>query len=164
VDTLAQVKHLMMNGMSAAERETCIGAMIHDFGETAFRDRFQEDGTFAIASWDELRRVAAAGVEILSHGMDHAPHTDSLSDRELQRDVADSRARIAEMTGRAPSGYALPGGVGGGRSHRAVAGAGYGFCLTTQTGRVRRDSAVFALPRIDAEYPLDVLRWHMLAL
>ena len=163
IDTLKALKELLMGGRSPADRQVSLDALICEFGEAAFRERFEQEGTYAIATWAGLRRLADAGVEMLSHGMDHAQHTVLLSDEELRRDLTCSRARITEMVRSVPAGYALPGGLGGERSSRAVAAAGYEFCLTTRTGRVCAPAPLFALPRIDAEYPLSVLRWHMLA-
>ena len=55
----------------------------------------------------DLRRAAAAGVEIASHGEAHQPRT-RLDDRAFEHDLCTSRARLAELVGEAPDAYSYP--------------------------------------------------------
>jgi peptidoglycan/xylan/chitin deacetylase (PgdA/CDA1 family) len=85
----------------------------------------------------EVRRVAAAGMEIGSHGLVHRPLPE-LSDRELVAEVTASREVLAEVTGRPVTGFAYPYGRADPREVRAVIGAGYRHACGV--GRPRADT------------------------
>ncbi|MEU4922797.1 polysaccharide deacetylase family protein [Streptomyces parvus] len=92
---------------------------------------------------DDIRRVAAAGMEVGSHGLYHQDLT-GLSDAELQRETADSRALIGDLTGSLPEGFCYPYGFLDRRVTRAARRAGYGYaCALTPGPLLSR----FALPR-----------------
>lgn len=55
----------------------------------------------------DLRRAAAAGVEIGSHGIAHQPRT-RLDDAAFERDLAGSRERLGELVGTTPEAYSFP--------------------------------------------------------
>ncbi len=50
----------------------------------------------ATMSWDDIRSVAARGVEIGSHTISH-PHLTQLSDAELEQELVGSRERLEDM-------------------------------------------------------------------
>ncbi|CAM5258709.1 polysaccharide deacetylase [Streptomyces badius] len=92
---------------------------------------------------DDVRRVAAAGMEVGSHGLYHQDLT-GLSDGELRRETADSRELIGDLTGSLPEGFCYPYGILDRRVTRAARRAGYGYaCALTPGPLLGR----FALPR-----------------
>ncbi|WP_432006989.1 polysaccharide deacetylase family protein [Streptomyces parvus] len=92
---------------------------------------------------DDIRRVAAAGMEVGSHGLYHQDLT-ALPDEELRRETADSRALIGDLTGSLPEGFCYPYGFLDRRVTRAARRAGYGYaCALTPGPLLSR----FALPR-----------------
>ncbi|MDT0342110.1 polysaccharide deacetylase family protein [Streptomyces litchfieldiae] len=93
---------------------------------------------------DGIRAVAAAGMEIGSHGMTHLS-LPSVADEVLEREVAHSRARLAEITGAPPTGFCYPYGAVDERAVEAVRAAGYGYACAVSPGRL---TGQFALPRI----------------
>ncbi|MFH9684160.1 polysaccharide deacetylase family protein [Streptomyces globisporus] len=90
-----------------------------------------------------VRRVAAAGMEVGSHGLYHRDLT-GLSDEELRRETRDSRQLIGDLTGSLPEGFCYPYGILDRRVTQAARSAGYGHaCALTPGPLLSR----FALPR-----------------
>jgi len=58
-------------------------------------------------SWDQIRELAADGVEIGHHGAAHA-HMASISDERIAADLARSDAKFSEALGRIPNIFAYP--------------------------------------------------------
>ncbi|OWA26480.1 MULTISPECIES: polysaccharide deacetylase family protein [Streptomyces] len=92
---------------------------------------------------DEVRRVAAAGMEIGSHGLYHRDLT-ALPDEELRRETVRSRELIGELTGSLPEGFCYPYGILDHRVSRAARSAGYGYACALAPGPLL---SRFALPR-----------------
>ncbi|MFD4591979.1 polysaccharide deacetylase family protein [Streptomyces rubiginosohelvolus] len=92
---------------------------------------------------ESVRRVAAAGMEVGSHGLYHRDLT-GLSDEELRRETRDSRELIGDLTGSLPEGFCYPYGILDRRVTQAARSAGYGHaCALTPGPLLSR----FALPR-----------------
>lgn len=100
----------------------------------------------ATMTWDGLRDATERGVTIGSHTVSHA-HLTSLSDSELARELAESRARIEDELGHPCTLFAYPYGEHDRRVQAAVRRAGYEAAFALSTGASRRNR--FALPRID---------------
>lgn len=99
----------------------------------------------ATLTWDDLRELAASGVEIGSHTQSH-PRLPNLGDAELDRELRESRLRVEDEL-RAPCRFvAYPYGAHDARVRSAARRAGYqaGFALP---GDVRRRDP-FAVPRL----------------
>lgn len=93
---------------------------------------------------EAVREVAAAGVEIGSHGMYHVDLR-TASDEELAVEIAESRAVLRELTGQEVAGFCYPFGRAGEREVARARAAGYDYACVTAgspfTGR-------FALRRV----------------
>lgn len=127
----------------------------HGFTATAFvlTGRFGgandwDEGTpWPLLSRSGVAELAAAGMEIGSHGATHAALAGA-SPETLAAEVADSRAVLRELTGQPVRGFAYPYGAMDQRAMDAVAGAGYGYaCAVRPAGR---RPGPYALPRIYA--------------
>lgn len=105
---------------------------------------------FATMSWDELRGLAERGVEIGSHTISH-PHLPRLGDAELDRELRESRERIADELGRACRYLAYPYGDEDGRVRGAARRAGYEAAFALPGSRSPVDP--FGLPRVDLYWP-----------
>jgi peptidoglycan/xylan/chitin deacetylase (PgdA/CDA1 family) len=99
----------------------------------------------ATMRWEELRELAAGGVEIGAHTVSH-PHLTRLTDAELDRELGESRQRIADEVGRPARLLAYPYGEHDPRVHAAVRRAGYAAAFAQWPGSSIRNS--FALPRV----------------
>lgn len=75
--------------------------------------RHEVRATFFILGWvarrfpEHVRRIAAAGHEIASHGFAHHRVTE-LSPEDFRRDLADTRAALEDLTGERVRGYRAP--------------------------------------------------------
>ncbi|MGW0629533.1 polysaccharide deacetylase family protein [Streptomyces sp. NPDC002758] len=93
---------------------------------------------------DGIRAVAAAGMEIGSHGLFHTSLA-LTDDEQLRRETADSRKLIETITGAAPDGFCYPYGLVDARAVEAVRAAGYGYACAIAPGRL---AGPHALPRM----------------
>jgi peptidoglycan/xylan/chitin deacetylase (PgdA/CDA1 family) len=105
---------------------------------------------FATMRWEELRALAEQGVEIASHTISH-PHLPRLDDGELDRELRDSRERIADELGRPCRYLAYPYGDEDRRVRRAAERAGYEAAFALPGRRSPVDQ--FGLPRVDLYWP-----------
>jgi peptidoglycan/xylan/chitin deacetylase (PgdA/CDA1 family) len=94
---------------------------------------------------DGIRGVAAAGMEIASHGLTHLDLTE-VTDQVLHSEVGDSRDRLAAITGADVDGFCYPYGILDERAADAVRRAGYRYACSISPGPA--GSGDFALPRI----------------
>ncbi|WP_228993969.1 polysaccharide deacetylase family protein [Streptomyces sp. DH8] len=91
----------------------------------------------------DLRRIAAAGMEVGSHGLHHRDLRE-LPDEELRRETLHSRELIGDLTGAPPEGFCYPYGHLDPRVVRAARTAGYGYACALAPGPLL---SRFALPR-----------------
>lgn len=98
--------------------------------------------SLATMDWESLRAIAERGVEVGSHTVSHR----HLGDSELQRELCESKERIADELGRPCRYLAYPFGDEDARVRAAAAAAGYeaAFALPGREDRIDR----FALPRV----------------
>jgi peptidoglycan/xylan/chitin deacetylase (PgdA/CDA1 family) len=124
----------------------------HGFGATvyALAGRLGGDNGFEAAgprkpllTAAELRAVAAAGVEIGSHGLLHR-HLTSLSEAELEAEVVESRAVLEDRLQVPVTGFCYPYGDCGPRELEAVSVAGYAYGAAVGAPALHRQ---FAFPR-----------------
>ncbi|MGW4568778.1 polysaccharide deacetylase family protein [Streptomyces sp. NPDC004561] len=93
---------------------------------------------------DGIRRAADAGMEIGSHGLTHLDLTRA-DDALLRAETAESRARLAELTGGPVAGFCYPYGTVDRRAVTAVREAGYGYACAIDPGGL---TGPHALPRV----------------
>ncbi|MFC9941579.1 polysaccharide deacetylase family protein [Streptomyces pratensis] len=90
-----------------------------------------------------IRTVAAAGMEVGSHGMLHRDLT-ALSDDELRQETHGSREALHRIVRQTPSGFCYPYGTADRRVAESVREAGYAYGCALAPGSL---SGPFALPR-----------------
>jgi peptidoglycan/xylan/chitin deacetylase (PgdA/CDA1 family) len=90
-----------------------------------------------------IREIAAAGMEIGSHGLLHRDLT-RLHEVSLTAEVRGSRRRIEDLTGTAPAGFCYPYGALDARVLPAVKAAGYAYACAVDPGPL---AGTHALPR-----------------
>ncbi len=111
-----------------------------------------------IMSATQLRDLAAQGITIGSHTMQHAM-LDACTDDILTAELRDSRHRLEDVLGATVGSVAYPYGRHDRRVRDAVARAGYALACTTIAGRVRRDTDPLLLPRVSIDG--DERPWQM---
>lgn len=99
-------------------------------------------------TWEMVEEMAAAGVEFGSHGLEHR-RLPQLGDDELDRELRESRARIADRLGRCDS-IAYPFGDWDERVAAAAQAAGYRFGFTSPTGD-QRSATALSIPRLPVD-------------
>jgi peptidoglycan/xylan/chitin deacetylase (PgdA/CDA1 family) len=104
-----------------------------------------------LAGPDELAAIAAAGAELGSHGLTHAP-LDTDDPALLERELAESRRSLQDALGVAVQTLAWPYGVRSGAAEHAARVAGYAAACAAAPGRVRTGAPLYGLPRVDAHY------------
>jgi peptidoglycan/xylan/chitin deacetylase (PgdA/CDA1 family) len=114
------------------------------------KDAARHPEELATMGWDELRALAARGVEIGSHTVSH-PHLPELSTDEIRRELVESRRRIEAEIGKPCRTLAYPYGEHDERCRALTRAAGYELGFTAPPFRssaagLRADS--YALPRV----------------
>ena len=104
---------------------------------------------------EELREVAARGMEVGSHSMTH-PDLSGLEPEQLEKEIGKSRRILGEVLGEAVEGFCYPYGSYDAAVVRATRRAGYGYgCGLT----IRVEDGLYDLPRIpvsDRDSPLRI--------
>ncbi|MEU6179727.1 polysaccharide deacetylase family protein [Streptomyces coeruleorubidus] len=106
---------------------------------------------------DGIRRAAAEGVEIGSHGLTHVDLTKA-DDLTLKAEVAESRAQLEELTGAPVDGFCYPYGTIDARAVQAVREAGYTYACAIDPGPL---TGPHALPRVYVGQDDTAWRLHL---
>jgi peptidoglycan/xylan/chitin deacetylase (PgdA/CDA1 family) len=109
-------------------------------------------GEAGLASWSELREMAAAGMSIQSHGWNHTYFTD-LAPAELRQDLLRSRSLIEDKIGQPVTLLAPPGGRMRADLPEVARDCGYRHVLGSQPGRIAASTPL--LPRMAVTASLD---------
>lgn len=147
---LPKLKYLTPEG-----RRTALTRLIGDTGA-----RIPDDLMLTTA---QLQGLQAAGMEIGGHTMDH-PILAVLSEAEARQQMADNRAHLTHLLGRAPRYFAYP----NGRPEqdylavhaRIARELGYEAAFTTSYGSAGPESGSFELPRF-TPWDKDALRFSL---
>jgi len=143
-------------------RTTYLESLIDRAGRAEFLARMAADGRFTLATWSQIESLRASGVELLSHGWLHRPQNATIRPEALVEEIAQSRQLMGERLGEPPAGFALPHGEKSSATDDLIAAAGYTFCLSSLARRVTGSTDRRDIPRFASEYPLAVLRRHLL--
>jgi len=107
-------------------------------------------GTFFTLGWvaqhhpGVIRRIAAAGHEVASHGQWHRRVT-TLTPEEFRQDLRESKARLEDVSGQPCLGFRAP-------SFSIIPGHEWAFDVLLEEG-FRYDSSLFPIRRPDYGYP-----------
>ena len=107
-----------------------------------------------LASAEQLAEAGAAGFEIGSHGVEHAP-LHRADEEESVRELTESRLLLEEIAGVAVSSFAHPYGLTPSPVARRVLEREYAVACAGGLRRVRESDDSLALPRVDAHYLRD---------
>ena len=102
----------------------------------------------SMMNWNHLNSLAGDGHEIGSHSMTH-PILCQCNDKELEHEIADSRATIEERLGTKIVSFCYPNGTFDERVVAAVRKAGYNNAVTTTFGLNRPGKSIYQLRRCD---------------
>ncbi len=113
-------------------------------------------GRQATLTWDQVREMAAAGVEFGAHTATH-PRLSRLSPAQIEHELTQSRDAIAEQLGAPPTSFAYPYGDTT-ESAYAAARRHFSAAVTTVLKRAAREPRE-RLPRLDTFYLQDLHRF-----
>jgi peptidoglycan/xylan/chitin deacetylase (PgdA/CDA1 family) len=127
--------------------------LTHDFTATMFivsgllggTNEWDGEPVWPLMSADQVAEVAAAKMEIGSHGVTHK-RLPGLDAHRQQAEITESRSKLSELLGRPIRGFAYPYGAMDASARRAVRDAGYDYACSVITPN--SDLGVMALPRI----------------
>jgi sugar transferase (PEP-CTERM/EpsH1 system associated) len=135
-------------GVSRDRRRAVLDAL-RDAAGPAYRENGSEAPL--IASWDDLRAMHRAGVEIGSHTVTHS-FLDELTQEEASREIDESVERIEEETGERPRSFAFPRGRVLESARPVLDRARIQWSVTTRSGRVAAGDDPHALSRISTGF------------
>ncbi len=111
---------------------------------------------FGPISWDQAREMAAAGIEIGSHTVNH-PILTNIDADALAEELSVSRTVLAGQLQTDKLHFCYPNGNVSQRERDAAESAGYASAVTTEIRICERADDRFLLPRIDAEPEIERL-------
>lgn len=109
-------------------------------------DRVPDVDTFL--SWDQVREMAAQGIDFGSHAASHEL-LDRLPIDRVRDEAGSSRRRIEAALGRPVIAFSYPNGNHDAEVCRAIAAEGYRLAFTTEMGTVGRGDDPLRLPRVN---------------
>lgn len=104
-------------------------------------------GLDTMLDWDQVRELAATGVEIGGHSHTH-PQLDQLEDDRLRYELIHSKEIVSDELGTVPASFAYPYGYSSRRVREAVRETGYAQALAVGNGLARRRQGPYALRRV----------------
>lgn len=140
----------LLKAIPDEEKDEAISRMASAFGVELPIDPPSE---FRSVSWQQVREMSDAGIEIGSHTATH-PILPNVSLERIRRELIDSRTRIAAETGRKVEMFCYPNGNYDREVAREVKAAGYTCAVTVKFGLNGERSDPLTLKRIHAEYDL----------
>jgi peptidoglycan/xylan/chitin deacetylase (PgdA/CDA1 family) len=99
-------------------------------------------------NWRELSELAASGVEIGSHGVNHDLHHSEQPCAERLRELSESRSTLESRLGRPCRAFAFPNGDYVSESPDEVARTGYTAAFTTDARAACPEDSRYLLPRL----------------
>jgi peptidoglycan/xylan/chitin deacetylase (PgdA/CDA1 family) len=114
----------------------------------------QPPAEYAAMTWDQVREMNRACIEIGSHTVTH-PILPNVDDEQLRHELIDSRTKLEHELGRPVTLFCYPNGSYDERVEAAVRKAGYNVAVTTIPRLNDQRSDPHALARVPAELDLD---------
>lgn len=111
-------------------------------------------GTNGSLSWDQIREMQGAGMQIASHGPSHRDLT-TLSKEEQLNELVESKKTIEEKLGKTVQHFCYPSGRYSEGTLALVKSAGYETATTTKSGIASYTHSPYELPRLRIENTTD---------
>ncbi|MEF9902860.1 polysaccharide deacetylase family protein [Streptomyces sp. P9-A2] len=118
-------------------------------------------GPDTMLDWDQVRELAATGVEIGGHSHSH-PQLDQLDARRLRSELILCKEIVSDQLGHAPTSFAYPYGYSSRRVREAVRETGYAQALAVGNGLARRTQGPYALRRVTVRRTTDTAEFERL--
>ncbi len=134
--------------LPAPDRHAALDCIREQFPEGETERLLQQFPSLQMLGWDGVRQLAAAGVEVGSHGVDHEIHHASQPEPVRWRELTQSKADLEAKLGVSARFFAFPNGDSTGASAEEVRAAGYELGFTLQPSAVTPGSNACLLPRL----------------
>jgi peptidoglycan/xylan/chitin deacetylase (PgdA/CDA1 family) len=147
------IKRLLQDGLPVAARRALLDRL---FEEIYGHDEAQVAAELYM-TLDDLRDLAAAGMDVAGHGLDHV-RLELLDDDGIRREIRGSVRLLSLVLGRAAHDWTMcyPYGSNDERSRLALRAAGCALAFTTEVGIAPPDVDLLRLPRLDTnDLPLS---------
>jgi len=158
-DGYASVGRLALPVLAERQVPATVFVVAGAVGKTSAWDEAMGDRAEPMMDAVMVGEMAAAGMEVGSHGMSHARLTD-LPDAALRAEVRDSKRLLEDLLGRPVRGFAYPYGAWDARVREAVIDAGYEYAVSTRLGAIGPAMDRFAIPRINVRW--NTVGWILL--
>jgi sugar transferase (PEP-CTERM/EpsH1 system associated) len=135
-----------LNRLDRPERAGALAALLA--AAPVDTGRAEGDG---LLTWDEVREMRRAGIEVGSHTVSHA-FLDELPAAEARWEIEESLERLAAELREPPRLFAYPRGRVAEPVRAVLRGAGITVAVTTELGDNRAGDDLLALRRLDAGY------------
>ncbi|MFE1025852.1 polysaccharide deacetylase family protein [Streptomyces sp. NPDC058818] len=142
------------DGYDGVHRHALPALAKHGFPATLFvttgwlRGPYDTGGALdTMLDWNQVRELAAGGVEIGGHSHTH-PQLDQLGEQRLRFELIHCKEIVADQLGPVPASFAYPYGYSDRRVRRAVRETGYAQALAVGNGLARRAQGPYALRRV----------------
>lgn len=120
------------------------------FPEGEVQRLLEQFPSMRMLTWEEIRQLASASVEIGSHGVEHEIHHDQQPSSIRWYELVQSKEKIERQLKRPCRFFAYPNGDFTKASPKEVQEAGYLMAFTTQRRAVLPNYDPYLLPRIGA--------------
>ena len=108
-------------------------------------------GSPGYLTWDNLREMQAAGMDVQAHSVTH-PNLKAIAASDALREITRCREQIGEQLGEEPEVFAYPFGEYDAKLMEMVKSAGYLGAFSTDPGTTFDDAGVYKLPRVLVTY------------
>jgi len=108
----------------------------------------EETDRRVMMNWEEVQEMAEAGISFGSHGIDHEILT-KISQQDQVRELSESKRLLEDRDVASAPAFAYPNGNYNEEIKKLVTDAGYICAVSTEKGKVNKESDLFALKRIN---------------
>jgi peptidoglycan/xylan/chitin deacetylase (PgdA/CDA1 family) len=140
--------------MPADLRRQTMDGIRQQFPEGESRRLLEKFPALQMLSWEEVRQLAGAGVEIGSHGVNHEIHSQVQPEAIRRFELVQSKIELERQLDRSCAFFAFPNGDCTQDSSDEVQAAGYRLAFTTQAGTIQPGTNPYLLPRLVPYGPL----------
>lgn len=146
-DTFQDIRYPMKT-MPADLRQETMARIRAQFPRGETQRLLQDFPSLQMLTWEEVIKLAQAGVEIGSHGVNHEIHHGAQPEEVRRRELVGSKAEIERRLERPCRFFAFPNGDFNVASAAEVREAGYDLAFTLEPGNDLRGESPYLLPRI----------------
>jgi peptidoglycan/xylan/chitin deacetylase (PgdA/CDA1 family) len=146
-----------MKALSAGQRKNVLREFRRQFPFDETRRLLEIFPSINHLTWGEIGRLASAGVEVGSHGVEHEIHGENQVEKVLRSELVLSKQELERHLGHPCSYFAFPNGNFLPTSSEEVGRAGYEMAFTMQSKAITANIDPHLVPRLYAEGSLRSL-------